>query len=173
MTKIFDVTTYEPQASDILFFDANIWFLLFAPIGSYRKKDVDKYSDFLAKVFKNKSTIVVSSQILSELFNTHTRSEFKKSKYKNFKKDFKPTRKYKDSINFMKSVIQSKILKYAKAINDDFNTINLTKLFKDLEKHDFNDKYYAELAKKNNFKIVTHDKDFKQFGNEITIITVV
>lgn len=179
MTKVFVRTNYNPQNTDILFFDANIWFYLFATIGNYKQQYVNKYSNFFAKAIKNQSKILVSSHIISEFFNRYLRTEFKKlqnknsNRYNDFKKDFKPTRRHKDSMNFIKNVVQDKILKYANTINDNFDVLDLTKLFYNLENHDFNDKYYAELAKYKNFKIVTNDKDFKIFGNDITIMTAV
>ena len=37
---------------------------------------------------------------------------------------------------------------------------------------DFNDSYYVELAKKNCFKIVTNDNDFKNIEDDITILSL-
>ena len=76
MTKIFDVENYEPKNTEEFFFDTNIWFYIYAPMGNHRKDVIKKYSNFLAKLLKNKSKILVSPLLFSELFNAYVRTEF-------------------------------------------------------------------------------------------------
>jgi len=165
MSSIIDINTYDPIQSDKFFFDANIWIYLYCPIGSYRKDVIKKYSNFFKKVIEAKSSILISSLVLSEFFNAYARIEFnclrdkEPSKYKNFKRDFRDTKKYKALVKAIR-ITSIKILDIAIRFNDQFEHINLDELFKDIEKMDFNDNYYSILASIEKFKIVTNDYDF-------------
>lgn len=166
MSKIIDISTYVPLESDKFFFDANVWMYLYCPIGNYKKHIIDKYSKFLKKAIQSKSSIFISSLMLSEFFNAWIRLEFNILKntqsleYVDFKKDFRRKDVYKKSADIAKTVIIEKIMKLAKRIDDKFENISLDDLFKEIEISDFNDSYYLSMANLENFKIVTNDSDF-------------
>ncbi|HOV33891.1 MAG TPA: hypothetical protein PLX23_11080, partial [Candidatus Hydrogenedens sp.] len=112
------------------------------------------------------SLIFISALILSEIFNKWIRLEFNilknenPSQYNDFKKDFRNTQNYKDLASFIKTVVQSEIMKIAYRIDDKFSNISLDKLFEGIENSDFNDNYSLTIANLEDFKIVTNDGDF-------------
>ncbi len=166
MNKIIDIDNYTPLDSDKFFFDANIWIYLYCPIGNYNKDIIKKYSRFLKKAYQAKSSIFISALALSEFFNRWTRLDFKElndsdpSKYANYKKNFRNTEAYKNSVSTIKTTVMEHIMKIAKRVDDKFEKISIDELFKEIEVSDFNDKYYLAMANLENFKIVTHDSDF-------------
>jgi len=189
MSNIIDITTYKPKVSDIFLLDANVWIYIFLPIGNTKQFVVNKYSNFFSKLYKSQSTIVVTSLILSEIFNVYAKTEFnilkdkigkrsqkynKKIKFE-FKKNFKPSNKYRRIMLQTTNFVYSKMQKYkgTKFINDNFDTLNLQNLLNNIENHDFNDKYYIELAKNNNLKIVANDIDLKKARESFDLITIV
>jgi len=166
MSNIIAIDSYQPQDRDSFFFDTNIWMYLYCPMGNYRRRITRKYDGFLKRVLQAKSSIFISSLVLSEFFNAYSRLEFnllkdkEPSKYKDFKKDFRGTEAYKRMVNSIKTIVKTQILKLAKRIDDKFSNINLDELFENIERSDFNDNYYQLLAATENIKIVTNDSDF-------------
>ncbi len=177
MSNIVEIDSYTPTSDDKFLFDANIWLYLYCPIGNYKKGIIKKYDGFLKNVIHSKSSIYVSSLILSEVFNRWVRLDFDilkesdPSKYIDFKRNFRNTQNYKDSVSTIKTVVKSQIMKIAHRIDDKFSTISLDKLFEEIENSDFNDNYFLAMATLENFKIVTHDSDFA-FSSQKLPITV-
>jgi predicted nucleic acid-binding protein len=89
----------------------------------------------------------------------------------NYKKDFVPSKAYKEVISEMKLTLPQ-ILKYAERCSDNFNAVDMEAIYTELENCDFNDSYYLELARMNNWKIVTDDADlFRNNRLNVEIIT--
>ena len=111
------------------------------------------------------------------IFNAYLRLEFnilrgkEPDKYKDFRRDFKPSRNYYRSMTEVKSICQNHILKLGKRIEDRFSALNIDGLLKNIELHDFNDKYYISLAEYEDLKIVTDDKGFNKTMLDIQILT--
>jgi len=178
MNNIIAIDSYQPQDDDKFFFDTNIWMYLYCPIGNHKKKVIKKYSDFLKKILHAKSSIFISSLVLSEFFNAYTRLEFNilKSneplKYRDYKKDFRETDAYKKLAVDIKTTVRTRILKFTERLDDGFSDISLDELFDGIEKSDFNDNYLLTLAANKNMKIVTNDCDFASIGKAtVTILT--
>ncbi len=175
--NILNIETYTPTQNDRLFFDADIWLYLFSPIGNYKRDIIKKYDGFLKNTIEANASIFISSLILSEFFNAYARKEFNilknkyPQKYKNFKTDFRGTKEYSALMTEIKSIVKTKILKISKRIDDGFGSIDLEKVFTDIDKADFNDKYYQELLQGKNIKIVTNDYDFAETSKDIAVIT--
>ena len=178
MSKIIDISGYVPLGNDKFFFDANIWMYLFCPLGGYEKDKPAKYSGFLKKTLEAKSSIFISSLVLSEVFNAWIRLDFKimkdlyPSKYNDFKRDYRRKEVYTKLAITIKTVIIKQILNIARRTDDKFKNISLDDLFREIETSDFNDKYYLTIANLENFKIVTDDYDFVfSKGNSAPILT--
>jgi len=175
--NILDIEAYTPTQNDKLFFDANIWLYLFSPIGNYKRNIIKKYDGFLKKILKANASIFISSLILSEFFNAYVKKEFYilqakyPRKYKNFKTDFRITKEYSELITDIESIVRTKILKISKRMDDEFVSIDLEKVFTDIDKADFNDKYYQELLRDKNIKVVTNDYHFVGTSKDIAVIT--
>lgn len=175
MNNIIDISTYQPNQNDKFFFDANIWMYLYCPLGNYRRKTIKEYDGFLKKAIQSKSSILISSLVLSEFFNSWVRLDFNilnKSNSLKFKTDYRNTKLYENQVLNIKTVVIKHIMQIAKRIDDKFANISIDELFKEIEKSDLNDNYHLAMANLENFKIVTDDSDFAfPRKNSITILT--
>lgn len=177
MNNIISIDNYEPNQKDRFLFDTNIWMYLYCPLGNYKKVVISKYDAFLKRAIQKKSSIVLTSLVLSEFFNAYLRLEFnllkakEPDRYKDFRRDFKTSKSYNKLMITIKSTCQNHILKLGKRIEDRFSSIDINELLKNIQLHDFNDKYYIALAGYEDLKIVTDDKGFKKNILDIQILT--
>ena len=176
--KLTDITKYTPKSSDVFFFDNNVWMYLFCPLGNYNKTKQKYYSSFLQSISTSRSTIFISSMVLSEFSNRNLRMDFDLWKDETgkhsaeFKKDYAGTSRYKEMVEEIKISINT-IMKFCVKTSDNFNAIAIENVLVHLSYIDFNDSYYIELAKLDKWKIVTDDKDFSKYTNHnIEIVTL-
>lgn len=177
MSNIKNIKSYHISSDDNFFFDNNIWMFLFCPTVTHIKKQ-KQYSSFFSSAISSKACIWINSLVLSEFCNSWLRIEFNKWKKLpanltrcDYKKDFVKSSKYNDTILEIQEIIPE-ILKYSERGSDNFNAIEIENVINELSECDFNDSYYLELARKNNYKIVTDDADFfKNNSMNIEIIT--
>lgn len=178
MSKKISLNNYCPSENDKVFIDNNIWLFLFCPIGNHKKNIVNAYNNIFLKMVKSKCTIYTSSLILSEFFNTYSRIDFdicKKNNpdlYKNYKRDFRNSEYYTSLSEDICEIINNKILRYSKRLDDNFHSISIDNILIGEKNFDFNDKYFAKLCEDKDIKILTNDKDFLSFNNDIQIITM-
>lgn len=174
MSKI-DITSYTPTETDKLFFDTNVWMRLFWPSGNSGKTTQKKYSDFLKKAMNNKSSIYISSMILSEFFNACLRLEFNIKKrndpqVNDYKKDYRNTAECLSNMKLLETIYKNNF-SICEKIDDNFSNIDLEKIFQNISNADFNDAYILELASQENLKIVSHDRDMINNSFSVPIIT--
>jgi hypothetical protein len=177
--KLTDITKYTPKSSDVFFFDNNVWMYLFCPLGNYNKSKQKHYSSFLQSITTSRSTIFISSMVLSEFSNRNLRMDFDLWKDEtgkhsaDFKKDYVGTNRYKETVEGIKISINT-IMKFCVKTPDNFNAIEIENVLVHLSHIDFNDSYYIELARLDKWKIVTDDNDFSKYTNHnIEIVTLV
>ncbi|OFX59213.1 MAG: hypothetical protein A2046_12825 [Bacteroidetes bacterium GWA2_30_7] len=176
MAIIHDIQDYKPTFNDSLFFDNNVWVFLFCPIANYELKKQRLYSNFLKEVRQSKSAIFINSLVLSEFCNFWLKTEFNNWKKSNpskmnYKKDFIPTVEFKKVVDDIRIALNS-ILKITEKGSDNFNAVKIDYILTEFGNCDFNDSYYLELARLNNWKIVTDDSDlFNNNKLNIEIIT--
>ena len=169
--SVLDITTYEPLPDDNFFFDTNVWISVFEPTGNARQRAQSAYSSFLSKIFLAKSKIHISSMVISEYINVLLRMDFNLWKDKegkqhlDFKKDYRKTKRSKDKSAMITTTLKTKILPQCTRLNDNFNKIKINDLLKNLLDSDFNDLYIIEMARNDNLKIVSDDKDFYSYCN--------
>ena len=164
--------------TDQFFFDTNVWILLFSPIANYQLNDQKRYSAFFKELLRKDSPIFITSMIISEFANVQLRLDFNQWKSKSgithpdYKKDFIGTNEYKKSVASVVLQIK-KILRLPIVfkVSDNFNGIDFDNIITNFEYVDFNDSYIAELAQRNNYKIVTNDADMLKIFNGPNIIT--
>jgi len=170
-----DISSYQPKFNESFFFDANIWIFLYCPIANTGKRKQNIYSNFLASVQRSNAGIYINSLVLSEFANRYLRIEFdfwkKEPGNANciYKKDFVGSDKYKEVVGEIILQIKS-ILKLSEKASDNFQAISIENVFAEFGTCDFNDSYYIELARMNNWKIITDDADFfinNQLGIDI------
>ncbi len=175
---IKDIKKYTPKSMDNFFFDNNVWIYLFCPIGNHDKKKQQLYSSFLQSIRVVNATIWINGLILSEFFNTSIRLDYnlwKEQEQKNgkfttdFKKDYRPTDRYKNTVKSINSAIKN-IIYLCQKCSDNFNALDMSKIMSNISKVDFNDSYYVELCRISSFKLVTDDNDFSELDTSIDII---
>lgn len=173
--RVIDIKSYSPKALDVFFFDNNVWMYLFCPLGNYNKNKQKLYSSFLQSIQTAKSTIFISSLILSEFTNRYLRMDFELWKEETnfplavFKKDFIGIERYAETVKEITRII-NQILKFCEKSGDNFTAINFNSVLFHLSSIDFNDSYYIELARLDNWKIVTDDEDFIKCSDHTLII---
>jgi predicted nucleic acid-binding protein len=177
--NIINIKSYSPKSSDVFFFDNNIWMHLFCPIGNFNQSRQKVYSSFLQSVQTSRATIFISSLVLSEFTNSYLRLDFAqwKNTTKNYsadyKKDYVASSQYVTTVNEIK-IHLNRIMRFCEKSSDNFNAININDVFSHIQSIDFNDSYYLELSRLDNWKIVTDDKDFTNYTNHnLDVITFV
>jgi predicted nucleic acid-binding protein len=178
MIKISNVADYPLTSKDIFFFDANIWIFLYGPISNSKRSKQQQYSKFFKEVISTRACIWINSLVLSEFSNAFIRIEFEKWRRlpenvfkKSYKKDYVPSQSYKDVISEIRYTLKQ-IVSQTERTSDNFNAVDLERIYLELENCDFNDSYYLELARLNNWKIVTDDADlFRNNRLNVEILT--
>lgn len=176
--KIISVKDYKFISNKTYFFDNNVWINLFAPLINLNKVQQSKASNFLKNLLSYNPQIVITSLLLSEFSNTYLRFRFEqwkklvKNPLANYKRDYKSTNDFKDSLDEAKTLINEILsLKVVSPYPDNFNSINLKDIF-DCFEIDFNDSYYYQQCKLNNWILVTSDNDFDNIDGNVTIIKI-
>ncbi len=166
--NVIKLSTYTAKADDVFFFDNNIWMFIFCPLANYSKgKKQHHYSAFFKSLLSRKLHIYTSSLVLSEFANRYLRLDFdivrsdpkQAGVYNNFKKDYVGSERYKKTVKEVKQQLKQ-IVSICQKCSDEFNSIDTNMVFELFETIGFNDSYYAHLATKKNWKIVTDDSDF-------------
>ena len=127
---------------------------------TFRQKD---YSAFLKSIQSTRSTIFISSLVLSEFANRYLRMDFDRWKAESgnadaiYKKDFIGTDRYSDTIEEIKRN-NWQIMNFCEKSSDNFNALELNSIFQHFSEIDFNDSYFIELAKLGNWNMNKDDK---------------
>lgn len=173
--KKIRIANYTPKSGDKFLFDNNIWMYLYCPIGSFREAVQDSYSNFFQKILDIGAKIFVPSLVLSEFTNKYFHLDFKiwcDGEDKNFKKDYRISDSYKNTVEDISMRIESQILAVSNRIDDDFSEASIKDIYRRFEYMGFNDSYYVELGKIYDLMIVTNDTDFLNVEDEVTILTI-
>jgi PIN domain len=171
---------YEFKAHKTYFLDNNIWIALFAPLINSNQYRQRKASSFLKNVQSYNSQIALISLIVSEFTNTSARFFFNlwKNNTQNYSADYKKDYKQNTSSSYENDLSEVKImlekicnLDFVEKYPDNFNAVNIDNIINNFE-IDFNDAYYLELCRKNNWILVTSDNDFDNIDCNITIVKI-
>ena len=162
---------YKISKNEKVFIDTNILIYLFSPdFVSSNDKYVEQYSKILEILLENKAQIYISSIVVSEFINRVLRIDYEKNKelYPDFKKDYRKSNEYKDTLKLILKQLK-KIFKISRKIDDDFMQFDILEWYKkDLNQDlDFNDLHIAFIVEKNNFKLLSNDRDFENFGIDL------
>ena len=147
-------------------------------MSNFEKRQQFIYSDFLQNALSAKSTIYITSLILSEFVNRCLRFDYNQWKKhpeniqygQDYKTNFIGSEAYRESVKNVTSNV-NRIIKLTDKFPDDFHIIDLDFILRNLNHVDFNDSYFIQMAKKRDLKIVTHDADFFSPLFDINIIT--
>ena len=169
--KAVQIQGYTFSPADRLFFDANIWLLLYAPQDSNDWR-IKVYSKALVQAMVAKCPIYVDVLVISEYINRHTRLEHKLL-YENGQapQDFKTFRNSADFQPIAQTIAIAirKIMKVSSRVESGFASFDIQTVLSEYEsgRVDFNDQVITRLCHANKLKLVTHDADFRDCGLEI------
>ncbi|MDD2308026.1 MAG: PIN domain-containing protein [Desulfuromonadaceae bacterium] len=152
--------------------DTNIWLYVYAPQAPDDWK-TRIYSRSLVKILTAKSRIFIDALVLSEFINRYARLAYNLFKAAGSTINFKEYRQSPDFKPVAKDIESSvrRILKHCQRTESSFSDCDINSL---LAKYgegnsDFNDQLMVELCKSKGFKLITHDRDFKDCG--VTVLT--
>lgn len=175
MSKIA-INNFIPTSNSSLLLDTNILIHLFYPTMS--NSFMVSYEKLYEKILKKKSTLLLPAIQISEFINRCIRFQYET--YKNsrpvkdsfdFKKDYRITNDYRDSMQTILNIVQNDILTSFTVINDNFNSIDPNKIYIYGFSYDFNDALLVQIAEQVKASIVTHDSDFANYHLSTDIIT--
>ena len=155
--------------------DTNILIKILYP--AMNDKRIAPYETLYAKILSAKSKLLISSIQISEFVNRCIRFQFalyadsNESKGLDFKKDYRSTEDYKNSMTAILDIINSDIIPNYIFIDDGFSRMQTDKIFKYGFSYDFNDSLLIEIASRNHAMLVTDDRDFANYTSDVKIIT--
>lgn len=158
------IDNYPFNMDDQLFFDTNIWLYIMGPAINPDKNALI-YMSALEKIKQAGCKIYIDIIVLSEFINRYA----KYLAMKQFNIDNTQFDKFKESKNFKivtkaVSEVSSNILAIANRITSGFESIELSSILSRYSDNDanFNDQVIEQICISNQFKLVTHDLDFKR-----------
>jgi len=166
---MIDVSSlYKISETDKVFIDANILIYLFSPdFVSSKERHIEQYSKILEILLQKNAQLYISSIVISEFINRVLRIDYEKNKdtYPDYKRDYRKSEEYKETLKLVLKELK-KILKISCQINDEFSEFDILNWHqKDNNQDlDFNDLHIAFIVKKNDFKLLSNDMDFENFG---------
>lgn len=175
MVRIHKLSNYNIKEEDKFLFDANVWIYIYYSIDESRTYAAEKYSDFYGKILEAGNPIYTNSLVISEIINRLERLEFdrvkKVDRLERYKRDFRNNPKYSDTLGYIRLLVENKILSNSNSMNDCFESFNYNTFITSEKTMDFNDAIHCHTALKEDLKIVTNDRDFKNIKHDIDIIT--
>ena len=187
---IIDISTVFPEQGKKYLFDTNIWLLkLRSP--SQLKELEQSYVDFVDGIInlidnpkaKNKPEIIICSLIISEIFNAFVKIAFEDYKIKllndntnnlteeqiknlSFKQDYRGSTDYVLSVRLFKDDFEG-FIPYLTLIENNSSVDPFSVLLALSTNLEFNDSFYYNLCKSNNYTFITNDGDFQVEGIEV------
>lgn len=58
-------------------------------------------------------------------------------------------------------------------VGDSFHNLDFNNIYQDFDSIDFNDSYFTEVCRPNNYKMVSNDSDLKIVAHKIDVITII
>lgn len=172
-----NVSEFTPIKDQAILLDTNILIHLFYPIIS--QDYMEPYESLYATALSKKSKFVLSSIQTSEFINRCIRFQYnlfleannKTASDCDFKKDYRNTDDYRDSMKAILDIMNHDILPNFTVIDDHFGSIDTKKIFCYGFSYDFNDALLVQIAEKYDAVIVTHDSDFANYTTKQPVIS--
>ena len=167
------IKDYAFSDSDLLFLDANVWFYIYGPSLTEDWK-IDVYSNALKRILSSKCKIFIDLLVLAEFANRYSKYEYNIARnHARVDPEFKDYRRSEDYKRVAEAIADSirRILQLCVRVSDCFEEIEIDKILTEFATTclDFNDHILIDLCKRSEFKLVTHDADFKE--SDITVLT--
>ena len=175
MLSKIKVDDYSPHSNDILLLDTNILITLFYPIMT--KSAMSPYQNLYARALKNNVTFILPSIQVSEFINKCIRFSYDlyrgnvSTQEFEFKRDYRNTDDYRESMQTILDIIQNDILPIFSVVDDHFSEVPQDKIYLYGFSYDFNDALLIQIAERQNASIVTHDSDFANYQTKVNLIS--
>jgi len=193
--RIKNISSYQVNSQPYYFLDANVWIAILSSSVTDKTKEyetpyliffeeiIEKNTQLtpkIEKILKNQKLytpkIVITSMLMSEIFNTYMRNIAmplclgkQGAKESNYKQHYRPTEDHEERLEELKSNFLA-YYDYMHIIDDRFTDLNPKQICNKISsKSDFNDEYYCALMSWYNIPILTHDKDF--LTKDVEVIT--
>lgn len=151
-----------------IFVDANVLIYIFWSSKGTRSKI---YTSVLQDIIKQKNTMYIDFNIVSEVVNRVFKTEYdnhmKENGYLRLK-EYRTMQEGKDTLSNIYMIFKKQILTQIEIIGKSFSRADIEN-FLVVESLDFNDKAIVSICKENNLVLLTNDYDFK--GTDIDILT--
>ena len=168
--KAYDLAAYSFSRGETFLLDANVWLYLYPPPSGYRSTFTQKYSNGLKSIRSVGSRLIMDAMVLSEYLNTYCRIEWKVlhlTRYPNFK-TFRKSAAF-SGVGKGAASFATSMLKLCARHDHPFATANIKQVLADFTVGvtDFNDGLLAETCRRNGWKLITNDGDFRTGGIEV------
>ena len=170
------LSDFSPRKEDIITFDSNILIKLLYP-AMCENASIVAYENLYAEILKANSSLIISSIQISEFVNRCIRFQFalckeaQKNPLMDFKKDYRETSDYRNSMEAILDIIKVDILPHYLFIDDGFSSMNTDKIFRYGFSYDFNDSILLEIAQHHKAILITDDADFGNYNSDVKIVT--
>ncbi|MEX4003602.1 PIN domain-containing protein [Paraburkholderia sp. EG285A] len=168
--KASDIGGYVYKSAEAFLVDANIWLYLSSLPSAQNAYATNVYSIALKNLILAKSTILISSTIISEFLNRYIRLEWG-ARHKTTYPDFKDFRKSADfqPVGVNAADEARVILKLCETRDDKFSSCVVDDVLSNFEAgiNDFNDGVITHICREYGCKLITHDSDFTTGGIDI------
>ena len=169
MSEIISIDDYEFKSGEALFFDTNIWFVMYGPQTYNKPAYQNKYSSAYRRILEAKCEIFINILVVSEFINTYARIAYRQhqKKFKSFK-EFRNSKYFAHVASDISNAVR-KILDQSTPVGLNFDSMDLAKIVQEFKfgKLDFNDQVICEMCIHSNFKLITDDSDFMNCGAPI------
>ena len=172
--KVIGLEEFVPENGITVLLDTNILLNTFLP---YNPEKQRKYAALWQRLKKNRANLIVTSIQLSELINRSIRIEY--ALYKkvhnlpdlDYKKEYRPTDDYLAKMDDILDVVQKDIVPNFQFVNDKFEEMQQSEIFKRGFSYDFNDALLVEIARKYDAVFITEDADFANYKIDFPLVT--
>lgn len=168
--KAYDLFSYVFDSGEKILVDTNIWLYLFPAPGNPKSSFASQYSTAFARLVQAKAQPILDPMVLSEYLNRYCRLEWEghfKSIYPNFK-DFRQSSDFPPVVSSAHT-FASRIISFCQVHSIPANELDLNQALADFVSGqiDFNDALLVDICKRQNFKLMTNDRDFLYGGIEV------
>ena len=171
-SRIFRLSTYPFHEAESILFDANIWLYLYPPPSGAHNLPA-AYSSGFKRALAAKSKIVLDVLVLSEYLNAYTRKEWADSQddsgLRTTFKQFRSSALYLEKVGPTAAYFAKKMLTHAEltGVTLDRRSADAALAAFQLGELDSNDAILAELCRENDWRLVTHDGDFRHVDIDV------
>lgn len=159
-----NIRKYTFSSSDNLFFDANVLIYLDGPIANVNQKLQEVYANAFAKMITEKSNLFIDTTVISEFANRYLRFAYEPFRGSSSFKDFRDSSDGEKTISNICAILKRR-LRYFSISSVCVNNTWLVGIIEEFDKlsGDFNDCIIADICRKNNLSLITHDGDMGSF----------